>query len=102
MANPKHVDLNLIENYLKTNKYPPTFKGDKGKKANLRRAAKKFSIIGDNLMYNENRLVIKSSDERLRIIKEVHEGLGDNEKARAMASHRGRDTNYEKIKQFSS
>ena len=50
-------------------------------------------------MYNGNRLVIKSSDERLRIIKEVHEGMGENEKARAMASHRGRDTTYQKIMQ---
>ena len=50
-------------------------------------------------MYRGTRLVIKSSEERLQIIKDVHEGIGDDSRARAMASHRGRDTTYQKIMQ---
>ena len=50
-------------------------------------------------MYRGARLVIKSSEERLQIIKDVHEGIGDDSRARAMASHRGRDTTYQKIMQ---
>ena len=43
-------------------------------------------------MYQGTQLVIKSSEERLQIIKDLHEGIGDDSRARAMASHRGRDT----------
>ena len=71
--------------------------GDKGKKANFRRASKKFTIVGENLMYKSTRLVIKYSKEIQLIIKDIHEGIGDDSKANAMASHRGRDTTYQKI-----
>ena len=37
------------------------------------------------------RLVILSRDEQLRIVKGVHVGLGDDPRAKAMASHRGRE-----------
>ena len=47
-------------------------------------------------MYKETRLVI-SSKERQQIIKDVHVGLGEDPKAKAMASHRGRDATAEKI-----
>jgi len=70
--------------------------GDKGKKKNFRRACNKFSIIGDNLMYKNNRLVIKSKKERQQIISDIHQGIGENSKAIAMASHRGRDSTYQK------
>ena len=42
-------------------------------------------------------LVIKSSKEIQLIIKDIHEGIGDDSKAKAMASHRGHDTTYQKI-----
>lgn len=47
-------------------------------------------------MYKGNRLVIKSKEERQQIISDVHQGIGDNCKAKAMASHRGRDSTYQK------
>ena len=97
MAGVKHVDIDVVESYVKTKIFPASFKGDKGRKANLRRASKRFSFVGAKFMYNGNRLVIKSQDERIKIIKDIHEGLGDDDKARAMASHRGRDTTYQKI-----
>ena len=71
--------------------------GDKGKKRNLRRTSKNFTFVGENLMYKGTRLVIKSSQEKQQIIKDIHEGIGDHSKAKAMASHRGRDTTYQKI-----
>ena len=71
--------------------------GDKGKKNNLRRACKNFAIIGENLMYKSSRLVIKPAEERQQIIRDIHGGIGDDSKSKAMASHRGRDTTYQKI-----
>ena len=47
-------------------------------------------------MYKGNRLVIKSKEERQQIISDVHQGIGDNCKAKVMASHRGRDSMYQK------
>ena len=48
-------------------------------------------------MYKKSRLVIKSKDEQRQIIDDIHKGLGENPKAKAMASHRGRDTTYQKV-----
>ena len=47
-------------------------------------------------MYKGNRLVIKSKEERQQIISDVHQGISDNCKAKAMASHRGPDSTYQK------
>ena len=48
-------------------------------------------------MYKGNWLVIKSKEERQQIISDVHQGIGDNCKAKAMASHRGRDSYVSKM-----
>ena len=48
-------------------------------------------------MYKEKRLVITSKERQQCIIHDVHEGLGSDPKARAMAVHRGRETTYQKI-----
>ena len=48
-------------------------------------------------MYKEKRLVITSKERQQCIIHDVHEGLGSDPKARAMAAHRGRETTYQKI-----
>ena len=69
-------------------------KGIKGKKCNFRRACKKFSIINGQLMYMEKRLVIRSPEEKHKIIHDIHEGLGEDPKAKALASHRERDSTY--------
>ena len=47
----------------------------KGDKANLRRASRRFGIKNGQFVY-DNRLVILSRDEQLRIVKDVHVGLG--------------------------
>ena len=48
-------------------------------------------------MYKKSRLVIKSKGEQRQIIDDIHKGLGENPKAKAMASHHGRDTTYQKV-----
>ena len=69
----------------------------KGDKANLRRASRRFGIKNGQFVYDDKRLVILSRDEQLRIVKDVHAGLGDNPRAKAMASHRGRESTYQKL-----
>ena len=70
--------------------------GNRGKKKNFRRACENYSLIGDKLMYKQNRLVITSKEERRKIIADLHTGLGNSSKAKVMASHRGRDSTYQK------
>ena len=47
-------------------------------------------------MYKGNRIVIKLKEERQQVISDVYQRIGDNCKAKAMASHRGRDSTYQK------
>ena len=100
MALPRyHVSFDVIEKYLRESSYPSeiTATVNKGKKANFRKACKPFSILNGQLMYNNTRLVISSKEKQQTIIKYVRVGLGGDPKAKAMASHRGRDATREKI-----
>ena len=46
-------------------------------------------------MYKGERFVIKSEEKR-KIIHDIHEGIRDSCKSKAMVSHRGRDSTYQK------
>ena len=72
--------------------YPSHIIREKGKKINFRKACKPFSIFHGQLIYNNIRLVISSTDRQRTIISDVHKGLGYDPKAKAMASHCGRDS----------
>ena len=86
-----HFELQEIENFLRNKEYPNKIdKKDFGSKSNFRRAAKKFVI-------KENKLVIKDRSRQLEIVRDVHQGLGDSEHAKALSSHRGKNSTYEKI-----
>ena len=91
-----HVDLTLVENYLRHQKFPDGI-STKGDKANFRRACKKFSVANGQLMYKGNRLVVTDKQRRIDIIHDVHQGLGNNVKAVAMSSHLGRTSTYQKV-----
>ena len=71
--------------------------GDKSKKASFRKACKPFSMLHGQLMYNNTKLVIFSTKRQNTIIIGVHKGLGYDPKAKAMASHCGRDSTIQKI-----
>ena len=49
------------------------------------------------LMYNNTRLIISSTEQQHTIISDVHKGLGHDPKAKAMASHCGRDSTIQQI-----
>lgn len=71
--------------------------GGKGKKANLRKDCKTFSIIHGQLIYNNTMLFISSTEQQYIMISHVHKGLGHDPKAKAMASKCGRDSKIQKI-----
>ena len=48
-------------------------------------------------MYKEKRRVVFEVERRTAIIYDVHEGIGDNSTAKALAAHRGRESTYQKI-----
>ena len=84
-----HVDLNAVEEFLRNKTYPKGVLKDKGEKINLRKACKSFSIVSGDLMYKEKRRVVFEAERRTAIIHDVHEGIGDNSMAKALAAHRG-------------
>lgn len=97
MASNKHVDLKKIESFLRSKSYPQEISKDKGKKANFRKSCKNFKIVDGHLSYKEKRRVIFDNDRKKIIIHDIHEGLGDNPKAKALAAHRGRESTYQKL-----
>ena len=54
-------------------------------------------MLHGKLMYNNRRLVISSTKRQRTIISDVHIGLGHHPKAKALASHSGRDSTKQKI-----
>ena len=71
--------------------------GDKGKKVNFRKACKPFPVFQGQLMYNDTKLVISSTERQHTIISDVYKGLGHDPKAKAMILHCGRDSTIQKI-----
>ena len=92
----QHVDFDAIEKYLREKTFPCEV-GDKGKKSNFRKACKEFSIVDGQLMYKDSRVVISSKKAQQAIIHDIHVGLGEDSKAKAMSAHRGRDSTHQKI-----
>ena len=48
-------------------------------------------------MHNSRRVVISSKERQRQIIQDIHAGLGENTKAKAMATHRGRESTSQNI-----
>ena len=49
------------------------------------------------LLYKEKRRVVFEVERRTAITHDVHEGIGDNSMAKALAAHSGRESMYQKI-----
>ena len=91
------MDLKAVEEFLRNKTYPKGALKDKGKKSNFRKACKNFSIVNGDLMYKEKRRVEFEVERRTAIIHDLHEGIGDNSMAKALAVHRGHESTYQKI-----
>ena len=90
-----HVDLKAIENYIRTKQYPEEIR-DKGQKANFRRATKKFSLQ-NGIFCKDGRMVITETGAQRQIISDLHQGIGEDIKAVALAAHYGRSSTYQKV-----
>ena len=95
------VDLKAVEEFFRNKTYPKGILKDKGEKSNFRKACKNFSIVNGDLMYKAKRRVVFEVERRTAIIHDVHEGIGDNSMAKALAAHRGRESTYQKISERS-
>ena len=93
------VDLKAVEEFLRNKTYPKGILKDKGKKYNFRKACRNFSIVNGDLMDKEKRRVVFEVERRTAIIHDVHEGIGDNSMAKALAAHRGLQSTYQNISQ---
>ena len=95
----KHFDFDEIQEYFRNKTYPSTIPArDYGSKSNFRRATKRYEVKDGHLFYKK-RLVIKDKERQMEIIRDVHRGIGDSEHSKAMGSHRGKNTTYDKIAQ---
>ena len=92
-----HVDLKVVEEFLRRRIYPKNISKDKGKRANFRRTCRNFSLKNGELFYKDSRKVIFEAKQQSEIIQDIHEGIGENSRSKAMASHRGRESTYEKV-----
>ena len=94
----KHFDFDEMKIILEI-KHPSTIPArDYGSKSNFRRATKRYEVKDGHLFYKK-RLVIKEKERQMEIIRDVHRGIEDSEHSKAMASHRGKNTEYDKIAQ---
>ena len=92
----KHVDLNSIENYIRSKTYPEKIKY-KGQKANFRKSCKYLSIADGHLTYKEKRRVFFENNRKQNIIHDVHEGINDNPEPLALSGRRGRESTYQNV-----
>ncbi|KAK4316343.1 hypothetical protein Pmani_012472 [Petrolisthes manimaculis] len=104
------TEMDEVEEFLWTNKYPVHVENDKGKKANFRRKCRAFVIQDECLkfVHKPNRRdltevrflgVIKDRQYQLDIVLASHRGAGDNDEAVALGGHVGRDKVIDRIMQ---
>ena len=51
----------------------------------------------DGHLFCMKRLVIKDRERQMEFIRDLHRGIGDSVQSKGMASHRGKNTTYDKI-----
>jgi len=83
--------LTAVLYYLQGKGYP-SYIITKNEKANFRRQCKFFTIESDSLVHKKTfSKVIFDAEERIKIIKMVHDGSDQSLQSSALSSHRGRD-----------
>ena len=77
--------------------YPKGTLKYKGKKSNFGKACKSFRILNGGLMYKEKWRAAFEVEGRTTIIHDVQEGMEVNSMVKALETHRGRESTYQKI-----
>ena len=67
MAAKHHVNLKVVEEFLRRKIYPKEIAKDKGKKANFRRTCKNFTIKDGELFYKKSRKVIFDEHQKIEM-----------------------------------
>lgn len=92
------VNLKWVMQYLKYNIYPTNI-SNKGSRANFRRSCRPFIFENGNLYYKKTMAKeIIEIEERLKIIKLIHDGSDSSLEASALSSHHGRDATQRLVK----
>ncbi|XP_076037508.1 zinc finger and BTB domain-containing protein 11-like isoform X1 [Oratosquilla oratoria] len=105
-----HTEMDEVEEFLRSKKYPVHVGNNKGKKANFRRKCQAFTIQDDCLKYvhKPNRKditevrflrVIKDRQYQLDIVLASHRGSGYSDESVALGGHVGREKVVDRIMQ---
>ena len=78
MAAKHHVNLKVVEEFLRRKIYPKEIAKDKDKKANFRKTCKNVSTKDGELFYKKSRKVIFDEEQKIEIVHDIHEGIGEN------------------------
>ena len=89
MVSTKHVDMRKKENIVRSKCFTKDILKNNGKKSNLKKILFRVKIVHRLLILKEKRRIIFENDRKRVIIHDIHEGLGENPKAKALAAHRG-------------
>ena len=89
MVSNKLVDLRKKANIVRSKCYTEDILKNNGKKSNLKKILFRIKIVHRLLILKEKRRIIFENDRKRVIIHDIHEGLGENPKAKALATHRG-------------
>ena len=96
MAAKHHVNLKMVEEFLRRKIYPKEIAKAKGKKANFRRTCENFSIKDGELFYKKSRKVIFDEQQKIEIVHDIHEGIGDSSLVKAIAENKSEFHQYSK------
>ena len=97
MAKRKHFLIKEIEEYLRNKVYSSNIAAkDNGSKSKFPRATRKYSFKDGHWFYKK-RILIKDRNLQMEIIRDVHSVIKNSEHSKAMASHRDKNSTYEKI-----
>ncbi|XP_076056266.1 zinc finger and BTB domain-containing protein 11-like [Oratosquilla oratoria] len=102
-----NTEMDEVEEFLRSKKYPVHVGNNKGKKANFRRKCQAFTIQDDFLKYvhKPNRKevrflrVIKDRQYQLDIVLASHRGSGYSDESVALGGHVGREKVVDRIMQ---
>ena len=86
------VSFEAFEIYVHKNVSSFDITEDEGKKTIFQKVCNLLTILHGQMVYKNTSLVISSTERQHYIISDTHKGLGHDTKAKALASHWGRDS----------
>ena len=91
------VSFEALETYVHKNISSFDITEDESKKTIFQKVCNLLTILHGQMVYKNTSLVICSTERQHYIISDTHKGLGHDTKAKALASHWGRDSTIQNI-----